>query len=70
MPEMDGFEATAVIREQERATGTHLPIVALTAHAMKGDEQRCRQAGMDAYLTKPLDPARLIQVTESIAALN
>ena len=67
MPEMDGFEATAVIRERESANGDHVPIVALTAHAMKGDELRCRQAGMDAYLTKPLDTARLVQITEAIA---
>jgi PAS domain S-box-containing protein len=70
MPEMDGFEATAAIREQERIAGTHLPIVALTAHAMKGDEERCLQAGMDAYLTKPLDTSRLIQLTEAIATSN
>ena len=68
MPEMDGFEATAVIREREASTGKHLPIVALTAHAMKGDEERCREAGMDAYLTKPLDRTRLIQLTEALAA--
>ena len=68
MPEMDGFEATAAIRADERATGRRVPIVALTAHAMKGDEERCAQAGMDAYLPKPLDPKRLVQLTEAIAA--
>jgi signal transduction histidine kinase/CheY-like chemotaxis protein len=54
MPEMDGFEASAAIRESERGTGRHQPIVAMTAHAMKGDEQRCLNAGMDGYLAKPI----------------
>jgi signal transduction histidine kinase/CheY-like chemotaxis protein len=54
MPEMDGLEATAAIRESERGTGKHQPIVALTAHAMKGDCQRCLDAGMDGYLGKPI----------------
>jgi signal transduction histidine kinase/DNA-binding response OmpR family regulator len=56
MPEMDGFEATAAIRASERGTGRHQPIVALTAHAMKGDQERCRDAGMDGYLAKPIRP--------------
>jgi PAS domain S-box-containing protein len=59
MPELDGLETTAAIREGERATGAHLPIVAVTAHAMKGDAERCLAAGMDAYLAKPLDPREL-----------
>jgi CheY-like chemotaxis protein len=54
MPEMDGFEATAAIRQRERRTGRHQPIVAMTAHAMKGDDQRCVDAGMDGYLAKPI----------------
>ena len=70
MPEIDGFEATTAIREYEGANGTHIPIVALTAHAMKGDEERCRQAGMDAYLCKPVESARLIQLAEAIAAAD
>ena len=70
MPEMDGFEATAAIRARERDTGAHIPIVALTAHAMRDDEQRCVQAGMDAYLSKPLDAQRLVELTEHIAAAD
>jgi CheY-like chemotaxis protein len=54
MPEMDGLEATAAIRQSERITGKHQPIVAMTAHAMKGDEQRCLDGGMDGYLSKPI----------------
>jgi CheY-like chemotaxis protein len=55
MPDMDGLKATAVIREQERQRGGHLPIIALTAHAMKGDEERCFAAGMDGYVSKPVN---------------
>jgi signal transduction histidine kinase/DNA-binding response OmpR family regulator len=68
MPEMGGFEATAAIREQEAPTGTHLPIVAMTAHAMKGDRERCLAAGMDEYLTKPLDSRTLCAMVERMAA--
>ncbi len=64
MPEMDGFEATAAIREMERASGTHLPVIAMTAHAMKGDEARCLRAGMDAYLSKPISAKRLLEILE------
>jgi two-component system, sensor histidine kinase and response regulator len=59
MPEMDGLQATTLIRERERVTGTHIPIIAVTAHAMKGDRERCLAAGMDGYITKPINPAEL-----------
>ena len=64
MPEMDGFECTAVIRDRERVTGEHLPIVAMTAHAMSGDEARCLAAGMDGYLSKPIDANTLFDVVD------
>ena len=54
MPEMDGLAATKAIRQREKSDGTHLPIFAMTAHAMKGDRERCLQAGMDGYITKPI----------------
>jgi CheY-like chemotaxis protein len=59
MPEMDGFETTAIIRERERASGAHLPIIALTANAMVGDAEKCLEAGMDGYVSKPVDVRRL-----------
>ena len=65
MPEMDGFEATAIIRERERHTpGVHLPIIAMTAHTMKGDAARCLAAGMDAYVSKPIQPDALFDVIQ------
>jgi CheY-like chemotaxis protein len=68
MPEINGFEATATIREEERATGTHVPIIALTAHALKGDRERCIAAGMDEYVAKPIDAQKLFEVIESATA--
>jgi CheY-like chemotaxis protein len=64
MPEMDGFECTIAIRDRERVTRQHLPIVAMTAHAMSGDEARCLAAGMDAYLSKPIDASALFDVVD------
>jgi len=66
MPEVDGLEATAAIRAGESGTGNHIPIIALTAHAMTGDRERCLTAGMDAYLSKPIRAAELFEVIESI----
>jgi len=66
MPEMDGFEATAAIRARERVHGGHLPIVALTAYAMRGDRERCLEAGMDAYVTKPVNADELVATLERL----
>jgi CheY-like chemotaxis protein len=66
MPEMDGFEATAAIRETERSTGKHIPIIAMTAHVLKGDEDRCLFAGMDAYLSKPIRTIELFATIEKV----
>jgi CheY-like chemotaxis protein len=66
MPELDGLEATARIRAQEGATGKHRTIVAMTAHAMKGDRERCLSAGMDSYICKPLNPAELLALLENV----
>jgi signal transduction histidine kinase/DNA-binding response OmpR family regulator len=64
MPEMDGLEATAAIRKQELGTSGHVPVIALTAHAMKGDRERCLEAGMDGYLTKPIRSKELDEVLD------
>ena len=67
MPEMDGFEATGVIRQKEKVKGAQrIPIVAMTAHAMKGDRERCIEAGMDDYVTKPIKAKELFEVIEKI----
>jgi signal transduction histidine kinase/CheY-like chemotaxis protein len=66
MPEMNGFEATAIIRQDEQDSGGHIPIVALTAHAMTGDRERCLQAGMDAYLAKPLHIESLAKTVDDL----
>jgi CheY-like chemotaxis protein len=66
MPGMDGFEATRAIREQEKLRGGHLPIVALTAHAMSGDRERCLSAGMDGYASKPIRAEDLFHEIERV----
>jgi CheY-like chemotaxis protein len=66
MPEMDGFEAVAAIRELERGGSARVPIIALTAHAMSGDRERCLAAGMDGYLTKPVKLAQLVEAIEGV----
>ncbi|HHL40603.1 MAG TPA: sensor histidine kinase [Deltaproteobacteria bacterium] len=67
MPNMDGFQATKLIRRRERATGDHIPIVAMTAHALKGDRERCLDAGMDDYISKPIDIKGLQRVIANMA---
>lgn len=64
MPEINGFEATAIIRQMEEDSGRHVPIIALTAHAMKGDMERCLDAGMDGYISKPVRREELIETVQ------
>lgn len=70
MPEMDGFQATLAVREREKATGKHLPIIALTAHAMGVDRERCLEAGMDDYLAKPIRIEELREVIGKFVPLS
>jgi CheY-like chemotaxis protein len=64
MPEIDGFQATAAVREREQTTGKHLRVIAMTAHAMKGDREKCLAAGMDGYISKPIHPQELFDAVE------
>lgn len=66
MPFIDGFKATQLIREQEKEKGRHIPIVALTAHAYQADQQKCLDAGMDAYVAKPIDFQKLFTVIKDL----
>jgi two-component system sensor histidine kinase/response regulator len=70
MPGMDGFEATAAIREREKLIGGHIPIVAMTAHALVGDQERCIASGMDGYVTKPIRTSELFATIEKMLADN
>ncbi len=70
MPEMDGFKATVTIREKEKTTGERIPIIAMTGYAMKRDRQRCLEAGMDAYISKPIRSRELYEVVESLNAAS
>jgi CheY-like chemotaxis protein len=66
MPEMDGFAATQAIREWEKDAGLHIPIIAMTAHAMKGDQEMCLSMGMDGYITKPIDSKGLENTIQQV----
>ena len=68
MPDMDGLEATRIIRDSEQETGRRIPIIAMTARAMKGDRESCLESGMDGYLAKPIQPRELFEVLESVGA--
>ncbi len=68
MPEIDGLEATATIRANEKAGGRHIPIVAMTAHAMIGDREQCLNAGMDGYVSKPISAQQLSKAIDSALA--
>jgi CheY-like chemotaxis protein len=68
MPDMDGLQATAAIREREKTTGKHVHILAVTAHALAGDRERCLAAGMDGYISKPIRAEELMQAVEALGA--
>jgi len=66
MPGMDGFETTSLIRKKEEGTSRHIPIIAMTAHALKGDQERCLAAGMDGYVSKPIRTSELFSAIEGL----
>ncbi|MGH9360217.1 MAG: response regulator, partial [Terriglobia bacterium] len=66
MPEMDGLEAVSVLRQHEKNQVRRLPVIAMTAHAMKGDRERCLEAGMDAYVSKPIVRRALVETISSV----
>jgi CheY-like chemotaxis protein len=68
MPEMDGFAATHAIRAREEGSGRRIPIIAMTAHAMSGDRERCLEAGMDDYVSKPINPTHLFEAMDRVLA--
>jgi PAS domain S-box-containing protein len=70
MPELDGLEATTLLRRHEQGTGQHVPVIAMTAHAMKGDRERCLEAGMDGYVCKPIQPQELWQAIAELVPLS
>ncbi len=70
MPELDGFETTAAIREMEKITRAHLPIVAMTANAMEGDRERCLDSGMDGYISKPVALKQLVEAINSASMIE
>ena len=70
MPELDGFETTKSIREKENASGDHIPIIAITAHALKGDRERCLEAEMDGYISKPIQSRELFEIIDKVIFAN
>ena len=70
MPDIDGFEATALIRKKEKDSGAHTPIIAMTAHAMSGDRERCLDAGMDDYISKPIRGPVLLDLVTKYSLLQ
>jgi CheY-like chemotaxis protein len=70
MPEMSGLDATRAIREREKGSGVRTPIIGVTAHALKGDKERCLESGMDDYLSKPVSPNKLQQKLETWMATD
>jgi CheY-like chemotaxis protein len=70
MPEMDGLETTAAIRNREQSSGRHMPIIAMTAHAMRGDRERCLAAGMDGYISKPIVSTELLESIEAVIGVQ